>query len=71
MGDGMSHGRDYGPSLSKHGAPIISRDGKPLPVERRYCIKCGKIPKTGAHVYACLGPGDAANPAPFIDEEVS
>jgi len=30
MSDGMSDARDYGPSLSKHGAPLISDKGKPL-----------------------------------------
>jgi hypothetical protein len=30
MSDGMSDGRDYGPSLSKHGKPIISQNGKPV-----------------------------------------
>lgn len=33
MSDGMSDGRNYGPFLSKHGPPIISRDGKPVPVD--------------------------------------
>lgn len=36
MGDGMSHGRDYGPFLSKHGNPIISENGKPI--EKAYTI---------------------------------
>lgn len=29
MSDGMSDARDYGPSLSKHGAPLVSDHGKP------------------------------------------
>lgn len=30
MSDGMSDGKNYGPSLSKHARPIISREGKPI-----------------------------------------
>lgn len=33
MSDGMSDARDYGPSLSKHGPPIVSHEGKPV----RHC----------------------------------
>lgn len=29
MSDGMSDARNYGPSLSKHGPPILSREGIP------------------------------------------
>lgn len=37
MSDGMSDGRDYGPSLSKHGAPLLSQDGKPLNEHEQSC----------------------------------
>lgn len=49
MSDGMSDGRDYGPSLSKHGPPIVSKDGKPVVCVHEwshiedhhvYCHKC-------------------------------
>jgi hypothetical protein len=34
MSDGMSDGRDYGPSLSKHSPPVISKDGKPVEFQK-------------------------------------
>lgn len=48
MSDGMSDAKNYGPSLSKHGPPIISQNGKPL-----WC-KCGH--KDSGHTAngACL-----------------
>ncbi len=31
MSDGMSDARNYGPSLSKHGPPLVCLEGRPLP----------------------------------------
>lgn len=39
MSDGMSDARDYGPSLSKHGPPIVSKEGQPI--KGHDCIYCG------------------------------
>lgn len=36
--------------------------------ETRYCVKCGIAEPNAAHVYTCDGPGNAANPAPFIEK---
>lgn len=46
MSDGMSDGRDYGPFLSKHGAPIVSQDGKPVG-SLPGCWRCKKSAPTG------------------------
>jgi len=41
---------------------------RPPSEEPRYCVKCGKKMEPGdaAHPYACEGPGDCVNPAPFV-----
>lgn len=47
MSDGMSDGRNYGPSLSKHGPPLVSRDGRP--------VKCNACGVEGVHpIEICL-----------------
>ncbi len=50
MGDGMSHGRDYGPFLSKHGPPIVSKEGKPVTL---WCL-CGHKASGHTENGACL-----------------
>ena len=53
-------------------AAVMRASEKPID-EPRYCVKCGVRQKLGdaAHAFICTGTkGDAANPAPFIEEVV-
>jgi hypothetical protein len=65
MSDGMSDARDYGPSLSKHGRPIVSNEGKPVPIcmVQTGClgVVCGKLLPCEDHTGKCEGCGKPAS----------
>lgn len=61
MSDGMSDARDYGPSLSKHEPPLLSKNGEPYVPDEK-CVRPGCAHPWGDH----WDEGPCAMPCPCV-----
>lgn len=67
MSDGMSDARDYGPSLRKHGPPILSRHGEPVKPENPLSIRYLVVRKRDTSQPEVYPFSDLASAEEFFD----